>query len=156
MYNYSNSSDLSNLGGLGTGLLACYFLFLLVVIAFAVVIYWKLFSKAGYSGWLSLLMFVPLVNLGMIIFLAFSDWPVLKELRDLRARAGYRPPAGAYVPPAPAYAPQQQYAPAPPVAPPAYTPPPPAAPPVAPPQPPAYAPPAEQSQPPAPPVPPQQ
>jgi hypothetical protein len=137
MNNSYSGSDLSNFGGLGATFWACYAIFLILALVFAVVIYWKLFSKAGYSGWLSLLMFIPLVNFGMLIFLAFSDWPVLKELRDLRARVGgYGPPSGGYVPPAggdappaPTYAPpQQQYAPAPPV--------------YAPPAPPTYAPPA--------------
>jgi hypothetical protein len=40
--------------------------------------YWKIFSKAGYSGALSLLMIVPLVNLIVFIWFAFAQWPVLK------------------------------------------------------------------------------
>jgi len=152
---YSNPSDMSGLAGLGATFWACYALFLLGALVLMVVIYWKLFSKAGYSGWLSLLMFVPLVNFGMMLFLAFSDWPVLKELRDLRARAGYgqggyAPPPSGYAPPAPVYAPAQSpYAPQPP----AYAPPAAPMPPAEQPQQPA---PAEQPQQPAPPYPPQQ
>ena len=40
---------------------------------------WQLFSKAGYSGWWSLLMIVPLVNLIALYVLAFSSWPSLKK-----------------------------------------------------------------------------
>jgi uncharacterized membrane protein YhaH (DUF805 family) len=48
---------------------------ILVVMLFP---WWKIYSKAGYSGWLALLMFVPLVNIGMLFFLALADWPALR------------------------------------------------------------------------------
>jgi len=65
-----------------------------------ILVYWKLFSKAGYSGWLSLLMLVPLVNFGMMLFLAFADWPVLRELRALRpGTATAQPAIRAVIPP---------------------------------------------------------
>jgi hypothetical protein len=41
--------------------------------------FWQLFLKAGYSGWWSLLMIVPLVNLITLYVLAFSRWPSLKK-----------------------------------------------------------------------------
>jgi hypothetical protein len=41
--------------------------------------FWQLFSKAGYSGWWSLLMVIPLVNLIALYVLAFSDWPALRK-----------------------------------------------------------------------------
>jgi hypothetical protein len=41
--------------------------------------FWRMFSKAGYSRWWSLLMLVPLVNLITLYVLAFSNWPVLRE-----------------------------------------------------------------------------
>jgi hypothetical protein len=37
--------------------------------------FWFIFSKAGHSRWLSLLMVVPMVNIVMLYFLAFSTWP---------------------------------------------------------------------------------
>lgn len=40
--------------------------------------FWQLFSKAGYSGWWSLLMVIPLVNLIALYVLAFSNWPSLQ------------------------------------------------------------------------------
>lgn len=46
---------------------------LLVVVPF-----WFIFKKAGFHGALSLLMLVPVANIVMPFFLAFSDWPVLK------------------------------------------------------------------------------
>jgi hypothetical protein len=45
---------------------------------------WGIFSKAGYPGVMSLGMLVPLLNLALICFLGFSEWPVLKELKALR------------------------------------------------------------------------
>ena len=46
--------------------------------------FWKIFSKAGYPGIMGLTMLVPLLNIIMLLFLAFSEWPVLKELKALR------------------------------------------------------------------------
>jgi hypothetical protein len=42
---------------------------------------WKIFSKAGYPGALSLGMILPIVNIVLLYFLGFSDWPVLKQLK---------------------------------------------------------------------------
>jgi hypothetical protein len=41
--------------------------------------YWKIFSKAGFPGPMSLLMLIPLVSTIMLFVLAFSDWPALKS-----------------------------------------------------------------------------
>src|ERR1700694_398221 len=64
--------------GLVFGLIA------LVVIVFTIIVYWRIFSKAGYSGALSLLMFVPIANLIMLCVLAFGEWPILRELNQYR------------------------------------------------------------------------
>jgi uncharacterized protein (DUF983 family) len=50
-------------------------LMMLVMAAVIVVPFWFIFSKAGYAKWLSLLMVVPLVNVALLYFLAFSNWP---------------------------------------------------------------------------------
>ncbi len=55
---------------------------LLVALVLVVVPFWQIFTKAGYSGWLSLLMLVPLVNLITLWFLAFSSWPALEKRRE--------------------------------------------------------------------------
>jgi hypothetical protein len=36
---------------------------------------WFIFSKAGYSKWLALLMAAPLINVIILYFIAFSKWP---------------------------------------------------------------------------------
>lgn len=35
----------------------------------------KIFSKAGYSGWLCLLWLIPIVNIILFFWFAFSKWP---------------------------------------------------------------------------------
>ncbi|MDM8351165.1 hypothetical protein P8H27_19995 [Pseudomonas sp. sp1636] len=42
----------------------------LVILPFSLI-----FKKAGYSQWLGLLMILPIVNLVLLYFLAFSTWP---------------------------------------------------------------------------------
>lgn len=48
---------------------------ILLTLLLIVVPFWKICEKAGYSGWLSLLVMLPLINIGFLFFLAFSDWP---------------------------------------------------------------------------------
>jgi len=59
-------------------------LFLLVGGVIIILPLWKIFSKAGYPGALALGMALPLVNIILLYFLGFSDWPVRKELKALR------------------------------------------------------------------------
>ncbi|OHB60171.1 MAG: hypothetical protein A2167_08195 [Planctomycetes bacterium RBG_13_46_10] len=56
----------------------------LVVTIVKILIFCKIFSKAGYSWALGLLMLVPIANIIMAFFLAFADWPVCRELRKLK------------------------------------------------------------------------
>jgi len=54
--------------------------FMMVVFAAIIVIpFWFILSKAGYSKWLSFLMVVPILNVILLYFLAFSNWPNLKD-----------------------------------------------------------------------------
>src|SRR5258708_5421644 len=68
----------------------------LVGIIFSVIVYWRIFAKAGYSGALGLLMFVPIANIVMLCVLAFGEWPIYRELNYLRQMAApgpqYQPP----------------------------------------------------------------
>jgi hypothetical protein len=61
-------------------------LVIIVVAVLCVWAYWRIFTKAGYPGAMSIMMVIPLLNVVMLFFLAFSEWPVLKELKALRDR----------------------------------------------------------------------
>jgi uncharacterized RDD family membrane protein YckC len=49
---------------------------ILVFLPIFVIPYWKIFSKAGFAGALSLLMIVPFVNLIVLYVIAFSEWKI--------------------------------------------------------------------------------
>ncbi len=63
------------------GLFVLLATFLVTVVAYA-----KIFSKAGYSPWLCLLVLIPLVNWFVLLWFAFTEWPL--------ERGGGRPPRG--------------------------------------------------------------
>jgi len=48
-----------------------------------VIVYYRIVAKAGWNGWLSLLLFVPIVNIVMILIFAFSTWPIERRLAYL-------------------------------------------------------------------------
>jgi len=52
---------------------------MLVFAALIIVPFWFIFAKAGFSGWLSLLMVIPVVNVITLYIFAFSAWPSLQE-----------------------------------------------------------------------------
>jgi hypothetical protein len=54
----------------------------LIIIALLVLFIWpygRVLSRAGYSPWLCLLFFVPLVNLVAIWVFAYANWPALRN-----------------------------------------------------------------------------
>ncbi|SEQ39699.1 hypothetical protein [Thalassovita taeanensis] len=57
---------------------------LLVMVLGAVVLllpFYKLWQRTGHSGWIALLMVIPVVNLILLYVLAFKDWPALDDER---------------------------------------------------------------------------
>jgi hypothetical protein len=54
-------------------------LWMLVWVAVILPPFWKIFGKAGFSPWLSLLVLIPVVNLVVLYIVAFSRWPTLPE-----------------------------------------------------------------------------
>ncbi len=56
----------------------------LIIVAVKILIFCKIFSKAGYCWALGLLMLVPIANIIMPFVLAFGDWPIRKEMRLLK------------------------------------------------------------------------
>lgn len=56
---------------------------MLVMLIIVLVPFWRITSKAGYSGFWSLLMLIPLANILFLYFLAFAHWPnARRELGD--------------------------------------------------------------------------
>jgi hypothetical protein len=51
-------------------------LFMLVGAAVVIVPIWKILQRLGYSPYLSLLVVLPFLNIGLLYFIAFTDWPV--------------------------------------------------------------------------------
>lgn len=59
----------------------------IVIAVFSIFCWWKIFSKAGYNGALSLVFLAgiipligPLICLGLFIWFAFSEWPIQRRL----------------------------------------------------------------------------
>ena len=89
--NYDQAAGLAALLGGGT-----FLIFGLICVVIFVGIYYLIIKKTGYNPWLSLLVFVPFIGgLIIVIMLAFTEWPIQRELRELRARSG----GGGYAPP---------------------------------------------------------
>jgi len=60
-------------------------LIIIMIIGIVIVLpNWKIFSKAGFSGWWSLLMIVPVVNVLLEYYLAYAEWPIQREIANLR------------------------------------------------------------------------
>lgn len=62
--------------------------FLIVVLLIGVAIWMVIFRKAGFSKWWgwALLMQVPLFSLIALYFLLFCEWPIQREIKDLRRK----------------------------------------------------------------------
>ncbi len=52
---------------------------LLAWIALLLPPFWKIFAKAGFSPWLSLLVLIRLANLAVLYVVARSRWPALRD-----------------------------------------------------------------------------
>ena len=57
-------------------------LFCVAAILFKIFLWWRVFSKAGYSGAFSMLILAPFGTLIMLCILAFSEWPIAKKLQQ--------------------------------------------------------------------------
>ena len=42
----------------------------------------RTFSKAVYSGLLSLLLYIPLVNVIVLVYFAYTEWPIEKQRKE--------------------------------------------------------------------------
>ena len=57
-------------------------LFVVAAVLFKVFLWWRVFSKAGYSGAFSLLILAPFGTIIMLCILAFSEWPKAKQFQQ--------------------------------------------------------------------------
>jgi hypothetical protein len=63
-------------------------LFVVCMSIVMIIPYWKIYEKTGQAGPMALLQLIPLVNIVMLYVLAFSEWPIEREMRT--AREGQR------------------------------------------------------------------
>lgn len=56
-----------------------HLLWMLVVAVIVILPAWRICARAGFSGWLGILAIVPIANLILLYFLAFADWPALRQ-----------------------------------------------------------------------------
>ncbi len=66
----------------GLGLLITL-LTVFAIVGFFLWLYARVARKAGYSGWWSLTMLVPVVNVVMLWVFAFADWPSQKRHKNI-------------------------------------------------------------------------
>jgi len=98
----NNNSSSGGVAILFTGFAVLYAVILLVIVW----AYVRIIRRTGYSGWWILAGLVPIFNVVMFFLWAFREWPIQRELNQLRAwaqtqqqpRPGYGPP---YPPPNP-------------------------------------------------------
>ncbi len=94
---------------LPTSIIAAYFafigIFIIIGFAFTIIIQWKIATKAGFSGPMSLLMLIPMVNLIVLCIFAFGEWPIERALKMAQGGGGgpqmptWTPPTTPYLPP---------------------------------------------------------
>jgi CDP-diglyceride synthetase len=62
-----------------------FLIVIILVVSLAAMIPWFfIYKKAGFHPAMGCLMFFPIVNLVMMFILAFTDWPIERELQNLR------------------------------------------------------------------------
>ena len=54
---------------------------LLMVVSWGFIIH-----KMRYSGWFFVLFFVPILNIALYLYVAFTRWPIHKEVKALEAK----------------------------------------------------------------------
>ncbi len=52
----------------------------LIVGTVAVVAFWRICAKAGFPGWYGVGVVIPMVNILLVLYLAFAEWPLERKL----------------------------------------------------------------------------
>ena len=60
----------------------------ILVALITVIPFWKICKKAGFPGELALLMLVPFANIILLFYIAFADWPALRQNRPVQGPLG--------------------------------------------------------------------
>ena len=81
------------------GMMGVFMLFSLVILAFGIFLFWRIFTKAGMAGPLSLLLLVPFGVIIVPCILAFAEWKVVPAPQPY----GTLPPNYPPPPPAPSF-----------------------------------------------------
>ena len=81
------SIDTTTVNTLPVGAVVGLSLLGLVVAVVFFIAYIQIIRRAGYSGWWVLVWFVPVLNFVMLLIFAFKEWPIQRELRELRGWA---------------------------------------------------------------------
>ncbi len=66
----------------GSTMWAGHWLWMLVIAILVVIPAWRICQRTGYPGWVGLLILIPVVNLGLLYFIAFSAWPVERQKHE--------------------------------------------------------------------------
>jgi hypothetical protein len=61
-----------------------YTIIMLAIAVYSLACAWFVAKKAGYEPWYGILMIVPILNLVLLYFFAFTDWPIEEELKRLK------------------------------------------------------------------------
>ncbi len=56
----------------------------LIVGSVAVVAFWRICAKAGFPGCYGVAVVIPMLNLLLVLFLAFAEWPLERKLSGSR------------------------------------------------------------------------
>ena len=78
----------------GICFILAYLSIILIILAFTILVFCKIFSKAGYHWAMGLLVLVPFGNIIVLCVLAFGQWPILRELQALKHSQMAPPPEG--------------------------------------------------------------
>jgi hypothetical protein len=81
------SSAPATTSGLSTGAVIALALLGVAIWVVFIIAYVKIITRAGYSGWWVLIILVPIANIVMLLVFAFKEWPIQRELRELRGWA---------------------------------------------------------------------
>lgn len=80
-------ADIYDLSGVSTTALVVGGIVGVAIWVVIIIAYVKVISRAGYSGWWVLILLVPILNIVMMLMFAFREWPIQRELRELRGWA---------------------------------------------------------------------